>query len=119
MDNPVPPTLTVTPSAPEVTPHQQTAMSNDTKTIITILLLLFIYPIGLIMAWFWTKWHLWVKIAVTLPVVLLISLFALTIVAINPSKGLREAECTKTCQVASDPQGCMRSCLLSPTPGVR
>lgn len=46
--------------------------SNETKSIVTVLLLIFIYPIGVILAWFWTRWPVWVKIVVGLPVVIII-----------------------------------------------
>jgi len=34
-------------------------MSEDTKSIITVLLLIFVYPIGLILAPKWAKWPKW------------------------------------------------------------
>lgn len=45
-------------------------MSQDTKTIVTVLLLAFAYPIGLIMMFVWTKWPVWVKTLVVLPFVI-------------------------------------------------
>lgn len=47
-------------------------VSADTKTIVTVLLLLFVYPVGLILMWVWTNWPKWVKFLLTLPVVLFI-----------------------------------------------
>lgn len=42
-------------------------MSDDTKTIVTVMLLAFAYPVGLIMMFVWTKWPVWVKALVTIP----------------------------------------------------
>lgn len=52
-------------------------VSEKTKTIITIILLLFtciFFPLGLIgfiLMWFWTKWNKWVKILISLIFVLI------------------------------------------------
>ncbi|HOD01460.1 MAG TPA: zinc ribbon domain-containing protein [bacterium] len=41
--------------------------SNDsTPTIVTVLLLIFVFPIGVIVMWFWPKWKVWVKLLITL-----------------------------------------------------
>lgn len=45
-------------------------MSQRAKTIIVILLLLFITPLGIILMWFWTRWPLWVKLLVSIPLLL-------------------------------------------------
>ena len=46
-------------------------MSYETKMIIVIVLLLFVYPIGLILMWVWMdKWPVWLKIVLSLPVAL-------------------------------------------------
>jgi hypothetical protein len=51
-------------------------MSQDTKTIIVILLLIFAYPLGLLLMWFWMKeWPVWVKILISLPVALGVLMF--------------------------------------------
>lgn len=70
-------------SHPIQTPDgQQTSKgtSEDTKTIVTVLLLLFIYPIGLILVWFWVKWPRWVKIIISLPIIII--LLALVLIPI-------------------------------------
>lgn len=41
-------------------------MSGDTKTIITIVLLLFVWPVGLILMWLWMKWPIWLKVFLTI-----------------------------------------------------
>jgi len=53
--------------------RQQTPseISYETKLTIVILLLLFVYPLGLIFMWVWMKnWPLWLKILISLPIVL-------------------------------------------------
>jgi uncharacterized protein (DUF983 family) len=87
-------------------------MSTDTKTIITILLLIFIYPIGLILMWVWTGWKTWVKVLVSLPVILVacIPLFVGLLAALNPGQSIRKAECVRQCQNSTNSQ-CVSSCL--------
>lgn len=72
-------------------------MSEDTKTLIVVLLLIFAYPIGLIMMFVWMKWPWWVKLLVALPVTLvvlaLVSIMAVAILAtINPSGQVNKAK---------------------------
>lgn len=61
--------------------------NTNSNTIVAILLLWLLYPLGLIFMWVKTKWPVWVKILVTLPVVLTIIGLSLAIVLIvnNPS----------------------------------
>ena len=70
--------------------------SADTKTIITVLLLIFLYPIGLLVMWFWTKWKLWVKILISSPIILifLFILLPIVLISINPSKQFSQANNT-------------------------
>ena len=71
---------------------EKSGMSNDTKTIITVVVLLLFYPIGLILMWFSAKWPTWGKILITLPLLVipvLIILFAL--LAVNPSESIQRA----------------------------
>lgn len=51
--------------------------SEDTKTIVTVLVLLFAFPFGVILMWFWPNWPKWVKLLVTVPAVLVVLLFML------------------------------------------
>ena len=45
--------------------------SFPTKTIVTILLLIFFNFIGIIVMWVWTKWPLWLKLLISAPDILL------------------------------------------------
>lgn len=43
-------------------------LSQDTKTVIVVLLLLFVYPIGLVLMFMWMDWPKWIKFLLALPV---------------------------------------------------
>lgn len=51
---------------------QNSGTSEDTKTIVTVLALIFAYPIGLILMWVWTHWKTWLKILLTAPVIVVL-----------------------------------------------
>lgn len=55
--------------------------SEDTKTIVTVLALLFAYPVGLIVMWVWPKWKIWLKILLTAPIFFIIIAFVLAFTA--------------------------------------
>lgn len=119
------PSQPVTPPAPPgnqpPSQPQPQGMSEDTKTLITILLLIFVFPIGLIVMWILPKWPLWVKLLVSLPITLLIGaiLVGILLVAVNPSEQIRKAECAAQCQETGGGDACVQSCVLSPTPAVQ
>lgn len=86
--------------------------SEDTKIIIVILLLLFLYPAGIVMMWVWMKnWPKWLKILLTVPMLIVPFLLVLFIVGIilmviiagvNPSKQMelaKQAEANKQTQL--------------------
>lgn len=116
------------PSAPEIngvaSPAQPTqnnsqtqpapatqGVSEDTKTIVTILLLIFVFPIGFIVMLFWPKWKWWVKLLVALPGILLAFILGTAlIVAVNPSAQVRKAECMTKCEQTNDAQTCAQMC---------
>jgi len=72
-------------------------VSANTKTIITVLFLIFLYPIGVVVMWFWTRWRAWVKILITLPIFLFLFLIILisVLAAINPAKQFSTANNTQ------------------------
>jgi hypothetical protein len=70
--------------------YSSNGSSYDTKMIITIILLLFAYPIGLICMWAWMRtWPSWLKIVITLP--LLISVFFMMVVFYAVGHVLKDA----------------------------
>lgn len=78
---------------------KKSEMSQDTKTIITILLLVFAYPVGLIMMFVWMDWAWWIKLLVVLipilPFMMLVSfVIAIVLASINPTAQLNKANDT-------------------------
>jgi len=45
-------------------------LSYDTKTLITVILLVTVYPVGLILMFAWMRWDKWIKILILLPFLL-------------------------------------------------
>lgn len=90
--------------------HKET--SEDTKTIVTVLLLIFMTPIGLIVMWFWPKWQWWVKLLVSLPIILgFIAVFStILLIAVNPQAQIKRANCVKLCQTSSNID-CVNKCM--------
>jgi type II secretory pathway pseudopilin PulG len=74
-------------------------MHSDTKTIIVVLLLVTVFPIGVIMMWIWMKWWpKWVKLLITIPFLILPLIgviAAMTLIAVNPSEKFAEARDTQ------------------------
>lgn len=62
---------------------------DQTSSIVTVLLLLIVYPIGLIVMWFWPKWNKVVKLLVTVPLILTIIGGAFFIKSVLSSPELR------------------------------
>lgn len=62
-------------------------LSDDAKTIIVVLLLVFAFPVGLILMWLWTEWPKWVKWLLSLilitPLVLMLLFFFAIFGAVN------------------------------------
>lgn len=77
------------PLSPEPEKH-----NTNTKTIVTVLALLFAYPIGLLLMWFWAKWPKWVKFLITLPLLLAIVgiILAFSVATKDPFKTLEKAQ---------------------------
>ncbi|OGL52898.1 hypothetical protein A3K55_02155 [Candidatus Shapirobacteria bacterium RBG_13_44_7] len=106
---------------------EKSELSDDTKTIITVLMLVLAYPIGFILMVVWMKWPGWVKFLVGLPIILMvlaimgiIGVIVLTIA--NPSARLKEASwikiCSQSCAVAEDKETCWENCL-TPSRGLK
>ncbi len=83
-----------TSSAPQtenpntLSPSGEPNKNDNTHTLIAVLLLLFVYPIGLIYMWVATKWPKWVKIVLSLPVLLAIVGIALAVLVAVRSPGI-------------------------------
>lgn len=59
----------------KATQGKVTELSHDAKTIITVIVLLLAYPIGLILMWSWVSWPRWLRILISLPVLLFLAIF--------------------------------------------
>ena len=82
----------------EQTPSTTPIEDNTAVNIITIFLLIFLYPVGLIVMWLATKWKLWVKLLVSSVLLLMIFLgilAAVVLIAINPSGQFKKARDTQ------------------------
>lgn len=112
MDMPQDPQVQQQPQ-PQMQPQASAGLSEDAKTIITILILVTVYPVGLIFMFVWMKWKWWVKLLVTLPVTLFIVgvLAAIALAAINPTAQLEKARCAANCQGDPQIEICMNACL--------
>jgi uncharacterized protein (DUF983 family) len=89
--------------------------SENTNSILTLLLLFFAYPVGIIVMWLWTSWAKWVKILVTLPFVLIILFGTLFGIGATLSIGeqVKKAECVKQCQNSARKDTCQAQCMGS------
>lgn len=54
----------------EIVNNTNNELSYDTKTIIVILTLIFVYPIGVVLMLVWMDWNKWFKILLSVPLVL-------------------------------------------------
>lgn len=91
---------------------QQEGISYDTKTIITVLALIFVYPIGLLLMFIWMKWKMWVKLLIALPITLIVfGFFAVTLLAaVNPRASFNKGKCVSQCGASSNTV-CINACM--------
>lgn len=69
---------------PALTKAYESELSYETRVIVVILLLLFVYPVGLICMWAWMRnWPLWLKLLITLPLLLGVLVFFLGAIALG------------------------------------
>ena len=91
---------------------QKDTSSPASKT--TVFLLLLFYPLGIVVMWFWPKWKLWVKLALTvLPIVLGIIYFSVIAVFVDPTLDdkLRPLNnCISACSTSKENDLCVRGC---------
>jgi hypothetical protein len=89
--------------------------SESTKGIITLVLLLIAYPIGLIVMWAWTSWAKWVKWLVTAPIILIIlgGIFVGLTQSLDLNTQVKKGACTKQCANSQLKETCMDQCMGS------
>lgn len=112
----IPPFQTGIPVQANGTQPVQSGTSQETKKIITIILLFLVYPIGLLFMWIWTKWKIWVKLLVSgcgcILYIFFISVFSAgLLIALNPKAKIDKANCVKQCENKIDKQTCLTGCL--------
>ena len=74
------------PASPESAPAKPAA-DESWKTIVAVLLLIFVTPVGVIVMWLITQWPRWVKILITVVLPLVIST-ALLIIGLSLAPSL-------------------------------
>lgn len=119
MDQPTTPEQPPQQENPPQTQHTQPQAhetSNDTKTIVTVLLLIFVFPVGLIVMWMWPKWPTWVKWLISIPIVLMILglVTAGLLISVNPREQVKKAECVRAC-IESGGTNCEQQCIATPS----
>lgn len=106
--------------------------SQDTRTLVTVLLLLFFPLVGLILMWAWSRWVTWVKVLITVvfgiwTLLIMGIFFAVLIATINPQAQLergRAATCVTECERNNERNVCLQQCSaegmfpISPTDAV-
>lgn len=95
------------------TPVKESGTSNDTRTIVAVLFLIFVYPVGALLAIFWTKWPKWVKALAFAPMLIITGFLVLatTLVAVNPSAQFKKAEYLKDCEKTKTRAECNKNFL--------
>lgn len=64
-------------------PQKFPKLSYDTQTLLTVLLLVTIYPVGLVLMFRWMKWPTWLKVLILSPVILLVGLSFIVILLLS------------------------------------
>lgn len=49
---------------------EDSELSYDTKTLVTIILLITVYPVGVVLMFVWMNWNKWIKFLIVLPLAL-------------------------------------------------
>jgi len=75
------------PQAPQLI-AQPVEHKTDGKFIVTLLFLLFMYPVGIITMWLWMKdWPKWLKVVITLPFALALLMIVWVIIISSTNLG--------------------------------
>ncbi|MDO8452317.1 MAG: hypothetical protein Q7S79_01045 [bacterium] len=89
-----------------------TQISYDTKTLIVVITLVTVFPIGIFLMFKWMKWPKWVKALVLIPVLLftLAMVFSILVAIINPKGLVEKAQCAQSCETALNKEMCIEEC---------
>jgi hypothetical protein len=103
----------------QVVDPEKAGLSDKTKTIITVILLLTIFPVGIILMWVWTSWKTWVKAFITIGlgclsivIIILTVMSAATLIAVNPTEQFSKAKDTKMLSDATTISNALRAYKL-------
>ena len=88
-------------------------LSYDTKTIIVVITLVTVFPVGVFLMFKWMNWPKWVKAVILLPVILAIIAFfaAIAVAVINPKGMVEKAECASKCEDSKNEEMCLQDCF--------
>jgi hypothetical protein len=96
-------------------------MSEDTKVIVIVLLLLFVPPVGAILMLLWTDWPVWLKVLLSIyafaGLFLLLFLFVMGFLLLGTlgfaasMKELQETECKNACLRDATVSVCQERCM--------
>lgn len=88
-------------------------LSYDTKTIIVVITLVTVFPVGVFLMFKWMNWPKWVKTLVLLPIILGVIAFfvAIAFAIANPKVALEKAECASKCEDSRDEEMCFKDCF--------
>lgn len=66
--------------------------------------------------YFVTKWRWWVKLLITLPMILIVIILGLSILSVNPQEAIEKAEklktlCSTKCSNETNYEACYNECI--------
>jgi len=102
---------------------ENTELNYDTKTLLTVLLLVLVYPVGLVLMLMWMKWPGWLKFLIGLPVFLIVVIFGLGLLfGLNNKMSVFDNNkpfsktCLDSCKMAKDVEDCIDNCKYFNSP---
>ena len=113
---------------PQTPTPQMQGNPDNTRNIVTGISFLTCLPTGciffpfvlvpLLLMWFWTHWRKWIKIVLTLLLLIPVafSIIAIILIGINPGNLLKRAECIQQCQTLANQEECVKSCAETGIP---
>ncbi|KKS30622.1 hypothetical protein A2380_00105 [candidate division WWE3 bacterium RIFOXYB1_FULL_43_24] len=94
------------PSTPQKT-------TSESASKVTVFLLIFFFPLGIVVMWFWPKWKLWIKLGLTLVPLLIVAALLFAVAALDPTieEKLRPLRnCIAECSSTDKSNICVRTC---------
>lgn len=94
--------------------NKESSNKNTSIDLVTVLFLIFLYPIGLILMWHKNIWSKWVKILITVPLFLGIIWLILGIIllaAVDPNVQIKKGVCVQQCENSINRDSCYNDCL--------